>query len=80
MIRHVMNLESVNTYEGVFFLIFYKLGNGMDRKEGTEGEMEEWSRKGGKRLFLLSRFLGTHDIHGLILGRAITGIQSFFSK
>ncbi|EDO48140.1 predicted protein [Nematostella vectensis] len=35
IIRHVMNLESVNTYEG------------------------------------------THDIHGLILGRAITGIQAF---
>lgn len=35
IIRHVMNLESVNTYEG------------------------------------------THDVHALILGRAITGIQSF---
>lgn len=35
IIRHVMNLEAVNTYEG------------------------------------------THDIHALILGRAITGIQSF---
>ena len=36
IIRHVMNLEAVNTYEG------------------------------------------THDIHALILGRAQTGIQSFF--
>jgi glutaryl-CoA dehydrogenase len=35
VIRHVMNLEAVNTYEG------------------------------------------THDIHGLILGRAQTGIQAF---
>lgn len=35
IIRHVMNLEAVNTYEG------------------------------------------THDIHGLILGRAITGLQAF---
>jgi glutaryl-CoA dehydrogenase len=35
IIRHVMNLEAVNTYEG------------------------------------------THDIHGLILGRAITGIPAF---
>lgn len=35
IIRHVMNLETVNTYEG------------------------------------------THDIHGLILGRAITGLQAF---
>lgn len=38
VIRHVMNLESVNTYEG------------------------------------------THDIHALILGRAITGIAAFSSK
>merc|ERR1712135_226108 len=38
IIRHVMNLEAVNTYEG------------------------------------------THDIHALILGRAITGIQAFSSK
>ena len=36
IIRHMMNLETVNTYEG------------------------------------------THDIHALILGRAITGIQAFF--
>ncbi len=36
VIRHVMNLEAVNTYEG------------------------------------------THDVHALILGRAITGMQSFF--
>lgn len=35
IIRHVMNLEAVNTYEG------------------------------------------THDIHALILGRAITGLQAF---
>ena len=35
IIRHVMNLEAVNTYEG------------------------------------------THDVHALILGRQITGIQSF---
>lgn len=35
IIRHVMNLEAVNTYEG------------------------------------------THDVHALILGRALTGIQSF---
>lgn len=38
IIRHVMNLEAVNTYEG------------------------------------------THDIHGLILGRAITGIPAFVPK
>ncbi|XP_069936144.1 glutaryl-CoA dehydrogenase, mitochondrial isoform X2 [Cherax quadricarinatus] len=38
IIRHVMNLEAVNTYEG------------------------------------------THDIHALILGRAITGLQAFSAK
>ena len=37
IIRHVMNLEAVNTYEG------------------------------------------THDIHALILGRAVTGLQAFTS-
>ena len=38
VIRHVMNLEAVNTYEG------------------------------------------THDVHALILGRAITGIQAFTAQ
>jgi glutaryl-CoA dehydrogenase len=38
IMRHVVNLETVNTYEG------------------------------------------THSIHGLILGRAITGIQAFTRK
>jgi glutaryl-CoA dehydrogenase len=38
IMRHMMNLEAVNTYEG------------------------------------------THDIHALILGRAITGIQSFMES
>jgi glutaryl-CoA dehydrogenase len=38
VIRHVMNLEAVNTYEG------------------------------------------THDVHALILGRAMTGIQAFTSE
>jgi len=38
IIRHVMNLEAVNTYEG------------------------------------------THDIHALILGRAITGLQAFSTE
>jgi glutaryl-CoA dehydrogenase len=38
VIHHMVNLESVNTYEGTF------------------------------------------DIHGLILGREITGIQSFVAK
>ena len=38
VIRHCMNLEAVNTYEG------------------------------------------THDIHALILGRAITGYQSFVTR
>lgn len=38
IVRHSMNLEAVNTYEG------------------------------------------THDIHALIIGRAITGLQSFVAK
>lgn len=27
--------------------------------------------------FMIVFFIGTHDIHALILGRAITGLQSF---
>ena len=56
MIRHVMNLEAVNTYEG--------------REEHTI-------------ILLMSSYppspslIGTHDVHALILGRAITGIQAF---
>jgi glutaryl-CoA dehydrogenase len=38
IMRHMVNLETVNTYEG------------------------------------------THDIHALILGRAITGVQAFFCR
>ena len=54
VIRHVMNLETVNTYEGelvysnIFTHVLYSTG--------------------------------THDIHALILGRAITGIQAFSHK
>jgi glutaryl-CoA dehydrogenase len=54
IIRHVMNLEAVNTYEG-WKMIDYSL------KYRTES----------------SCVVGTHDIHGLILGRAITGIPAF---
>lgn len=58
IIRHCMNLEAVNTYEGkIIFPIFYQFfGIVFDK-------------------FIL--FLGTHDIHALILGRAITGLQAF---
>ena len=52
IIRHMCNLETVNTYEGAFsraIILF----------------LEELSPA------------GTHDIHALILGRAITGLQAF---
>ena len=45
-----MNLEAVNTYEGL-------------------------TRSG--RIFFVNTHAGTHDIHALILGRAITGLQAF---
>jgi glutaryl-CoA dehydrogenase len=51
IVRHMMNLEAVNTYEGIF----------------TTSDF----------LQTIFRLLGTHDIHALILGRAITGIQAF---
>lgn len=54
IIRHVMNLESVNTYEGNFKIYIANHSNKIN--------------------ILL---LGTHDIHALILGRAITGIAAF---
>lgn len=59
IIRHVMNLEAVNTYEGKDpELVFFVILTCYDFK-------------------LIFAFIGTHDIHALILGRAITGIQAF---
>lgn len=56
IIRHVMNLEAVNTYEGNLNLLITVKMN----------------------IFIVKfTFLGTHDIHALILGRAITDIQAF---
>lgn len=55
VIRHVMNLEAVNTYEGKMSdlrLVF-------NLKSHT------------------SFLTGTHDIHALVLGRAITNIAAF---
>lgn len=45
----MVNLETVNTYEGIFYCLF----------------------------FSILPFVGTHDIHALALGRAITGLQAF---
>ena len=56
VIRHVMNLETVNTYEGE--LVYSNA---------------TWT------CYILYP-TGTHDIHALILGRAITGIQAFSHK
>ena len=50
VIRHVMNLEAVNTYEG-------------------SAACRAWRN--------VSAPAGTHDVHALILGRAITGLQAF---
>jgi len=55
VIRHMMNLETVNTYEGMSGIPIYSCTTALV-------------------------FTGTHDIHGLILGRAITGIQAFAPK
>lgn len=55
VIRHVMNLEAVFTYEG-----------------------EHWIFQSFFVLIILQIFfIGTHDIHALILGKACTGIAAF---
>ena len=55
VIRHVMNLETVNTYEGMPCILIHSFVH-------------------------VLHSTGTHDIHALILGRAITGIQAFSHK
>lgn len=59
VIRHMMNLESVVTYEGTYLLL---------REQDIAG-----------KLYLSLFSTGTNDIHSLILGRVITGIQAFSS-
>ncbi len=56
IIRHVMNLEAVNTY-------------------ALHDIVTSFITISRHRHFC--RYEGTHDIHALILGRAITGIQAF---
>lgn len=53
VIRHMINLETVNTYEGGVLKIYKAI------------------------VLIILIFLGTHDIHALILGRAVTGIPAF---
>lgn len=61
VIRHVMNLEAVNTYEGWWRI---------SREPINECEPSII-------VLLFSKLVGTHDIHALILGRAVTGIPAF---
>jgi len=66
IIRHMMNMESVYTYEGT--------------RESSRSDSRCHVRFGGLRIFIFLRscfFTGTNDIHTLILGRAITGIAAF---
>ncbi|KAG1677497.1 Glutaryl-CoA dehydrogenase, mitochondrial [Nymphon striatum] len=61
IIRHCMNLEAVNTYEAnIQFSTSAILFSEFDSIGGCRTTERE----------------GTHDIHALILGRAITGLQS----
>lgn len=62
VIRHLMNLEAVNTYEGT---AAPGGGGGAHRHHHHH------------RALAAPSPAGTHDIHALILGRAITGIQAF---
>ena len=67
VIRHMMNLESVNTYEGKISLCF-KLSI----------SCVQINAKNLYQVYIMIfLILGTHDIHALILGRAITGIAAF---
>lgn len=62
VIRHLLNLEAVNTYEG------------------TPENLGWWPPRLPSCRCVLTvdpTAAGTHDIHALILGRAITGIQAF---
>ena len=61
VIRHVMNLETVNTYEGT-------------RESFLSTRL---SITIALFSLFFPPFTGTSDIHALILGRAITGIPAF---
>ena len=60
-----MNLEAVNTYEG---------GCGFSHVTTCTSLTKDLY------LTFVPPLTGTHDIHALILGRAITGIQAFTSS
>lgn len=60
--RIASNLHTVSTYEGkASFSVLFKPGATLVRPELT----------------IPCPFAGTYDVHGLILGRSITGIQAF---
>ncbi|XP_057299479.1 glutaryl-CoA dehydrogenase, mitochondrial-like [Hydractinia symbiolongicarpus] len=120
VIRHCMNLEAVNTYEGMTSLFFF-LEIGVIRAS-VSGNVGKFGILGKKMIFFPPSYsfyfkckkaqaqnlnrkkssgrviqemikfkfynspfyksdkqLGTHDIHALILGRQITGLQAFSS-
>jgi len=71
VIRHVMNLETVNTYEG----------NTCARIVPRRSSSTLLTDRVIRDYFLFSSLsfssTGTSDIHALILGRVITGIAAF---
>ncbi|MEQ2214332.1 hypothetical protein XENOCAPTIV_001812, partial [Xenoophorus captivus] len=80
IIRHVMNLEAVNTYEGPCCSMTAEPFSESQLSSGLHLHMFCMCQP-SLICFAFSFFLnlspGTHDIHALILGRAITGLQSF---
>jgi len=66
VIRHMVNLETVNTYEGTRRLC---------RNDGYLTQSIMMMTRHSNVFFF--PFTGTSDIHALILGRAITGIAAF---
>jgi len=72
VIRHVMNLETVNTYEGT------RESSRENRRSSSMSLTDRVTRDCFYFFLSLSLFsTGTNDIHALILGRAITGIAAF---
>lgn len=68
VIRHVMNLETVNTYEGTRRLC---------RNDRHFNAIDNDDDASHSYIYSFFPFAGTNDIHALILGRAITGIAAF---
>ena len=76
IIRHMINLETVNTYEGEAALLC-RVALFACTACSTVVVLVSHSLTCPFSLVCMPPSSGTHDIHALILGRAITGLQAF---